>query len=80
MSQRLKRRGDKALERALVVSSSDEELEGVVYGAPTITGSGPAGRHDLGAVSVRTASHQVIHEDDEPLTPSPGVNTFASRY
>ncbi|KAG8754708.1 hypothetical protein FRC12_011107 [Ceratobasidium sp. 428] len=81
MSQRLKRRGEKALERALGVSSpDDEELEGVVYGAPAITGSGPSGRHDLSINSIRVASQQVIHEDEEPSTPLPGVNGFVSRY
>ncbi|KAG9112795.1 hypothetical protein FRC07_007869, partial [Ceratobasidium sp. 392] len=81
MSQRLKRRGEKALERALGVSSpDDEELEGVVYGAPAITGSGPSGRHDLKMNSVRGGSQQVIHEDEEPSTPLPGVIGFTSRY
>ncbi|KAG8694315.1 hypothetical protein FRC08_008568 [Ceratobasidium sp. 394] len=80
MSQRLKRRGEKALERALGASSPDEELEGVVYGAPAITGSGPSGRHDLNMNSIRAASQQVIHEDEEPSTPLPAVNSFSTRY
>ncbi|KAB5589161.1 Sec7-like domain containing protein [Ceratobasidium theobromae] len=72
MSLRLKRRGEKALERALGVSSpDDEDLEGIVYGAPAITGSGPTARPDLGSASVRARRQQVILEDEEPLTPLP---------
>ncbi|KAG9099537.1 hypothetical protein FRC06_005181 [Ceratobasidium sp. 370] len=80
MSQRLKRRGEKALERALGASSPDEELAGVVYGAPAITGSGPSGRHDLNMNSMRATSQQVIHEDEEPSTPLPVTNSFSTRY
>ncbi|QRV96655.1 Sec7 guanine nucleotide exchange factor [Ceratobasidium sp. AG-Ba] len=81
MSQRLKRRGEKALERALGVSSPDEEeLEGVVYGAPSITGTGPSGRHELQPNTMRRPVRQVILEDDEPTTPSAGLNNFTTHH
>ncbi|KAH7335903.1 hypothetical protein B0J17DRAFT_719566 [Rhizoctonia solani] len=79
MSQRLKRRGEKALERALGVSGPDEDdLEGLIYTAPAITGSGPTARLDRGATSSVRGRHQVIHEDEEPLTPLPGVTSSTS--
>lgn len=79
MSQRLKRRGDKALERALVVSSpDDDELDGVVFGAPAITGSGPTGRYEVTSSLSRATRQQVILEDEEPSTPLPGATSFMS--
>ncbi|CAE6387921.1 unnamed protein product [Rhizoctonia solani] len=80
MSQRLKRRGEKALERALVVSRPDEDdLEGLIFAAPSITGSGPTARLERGASSSARGRHQVIHEDDEPTTPLPGATSSMSR-
>ncbi|CAE6457761.1 unnamed protein product [Rhizoctonia solani] len=80
MSQRLKRRGEIALERALVVSGpDDDDLEGLIYTAPAITGSGPTARLERGAMSSVRGRHQVIHEDEEPLTPLPGATSSLSR-
>ncbi|KAG8710541.1 hypothetical protein FRC11_004407, partial [Ceratobasidium sp. 423] len=80
MSQRLKRRGDKALERALVASRpDDDDLEGLIDAAPTITGFGPTARLERGAAGSVRGRHQVIHEDEEPLTPLPGVTSSISR-
>ncbi|CAE6531560.1 unnamed protein product [Rhizoctonia solani] len=80
MSQRLKRRGEKALECALVASRpDDDDLEGLIYAAPTITGSGPTARLERGATGSVRGRHQVIHEDEEPLTPLPGATSSISR-
>ncbi|ELU35789.1 hypothetical protein AG1IA_10181 [Rhizoctonia solani AG-1 IA] len=68
MSQRLKRRGEKALERALVASRPDDDDLEPMYGSPSITGLGPA-RLERGASSSVRGRHQVIQEDDEPITP-----------
>ena len=81
MSQRLKRRGEKALERALVVSGPDEDdLDGLIYAAPAITGAGPTARLERGATGSVRGRHQVIHEDEEPLTPLPGETSSITRY
>ncbi|KAF8724450.1 Pleckstrin homology domain, partial [Rhizoctonia solani] len=79
MSQRLKRRGEKALERALVASRPDEDNLEPMYGSPSITGSGPA-RLERGASSSARGRHQVIQEDDEPITPLPFATSSVSRY
>ncbi|KAJ1305839.1 hypothetical protein OPQ81_010564 [Rhizoctonia solani] len=80
MSHRLKRRGEKALERALGVSGhEDEDLEGLIHAAPAITGSGPTARLERGATGSVRGRHQVIHEDEEPLTPLPGTTSSMSR-
>ncbi|QRW24132.1 Sec7 guanine nucleotide exchange factor [Rhizoctonia solani] len=79
MSQRLKRRGEKALERALVASRPDEDDLERIYASPSITGSGPA-RLERGASSSVRGRHQVIQEDDEPITPLPCATSSATRY
>ncbi|GAB1525710.1 hypothetical protein RhiTH_008873 [Rhizoctonia solani] len=79
MSQRLKRRGEKALERALVVSRPDEDDLERIYASPSITGSGPA-RLERGASSSVRGRHQVIQEDDEPITPLPCATSSVTRY
>ncbi|CAE7084045.1 unnamed protein product [Rhizoctonia solani] len=79
MSQRLKRRGEKALERALVVASPDDDnLERLIYTAPAITGYGPTARLDGSATGSVRGRRQVIH-DNEPSTPLPGTFPSISR-